>query len=211
MIRNTAAIPKRQWPAKLLVVTRNILIVASVIAVAWLGWWWIRYPHVPDVSKTSLDDCNAFMASDDFNRLTHRDRMRFAMATIDKLKEKSFAEIVAMGMKSGGARKASANNVKQLDKADQERIGGAFLDMFLTKFYQQDAAKRTAYLFGMVMMQKSGAAAATAKKMGLPPVEAFKSALAGFVTNLPPHTQAEMGQFMLDISKEQRLLGARSF
>jgi hypothetical protein len=211
MLSQPVAISKCRRSAKLLAGLRKALMAAVVIGLAWLAWWWIRYPHVPNVKNTSLADCSAFMGSDDFNRMTHRDRTRFALATIDKLRDKSFADLVAMGIKRDASRNSAAMNVKQLTKAEQERIGSAFLDLFLTKFYQQDAAKRTAYLFGMVMMQKSGAAAATAQKFGLPSAAAFKNSLSSFVTNQPPNTQAELGQFMLDLSKEQRLLGASRY
>jgi hypothetical protein len=198
---------RRRW----LAISSKFLAMLLILALVRLGWWWLRYPHAPNVKEAPLADCSAFMGSSEFNRMTHRDRTRFVMGTVDKLRDKSFSEIVALSMKGDPARKAAADNVKELTKDEQKQIGSAFLDLFLTKFYEQDASKRTAYLFGMVMMQKSGAAAATAKRLGLPTPEAFKKSLAGFVTDQPPHTQAELGQFMLDLSKEQRLLGAPRF
>jgi hypothetical protein len=58
------------------------------------------------------------------------------------------------------------------------------------------------------MMQKAGGADAAAKKYGLPSADQLKKSLANFITNQPPQSQALLSQFMLDLGKEQRLLGA---
>jgi hypothetical protein len=205
----TTSSPKQR--SRLAVAFRRTLMVVLAIAVAWLGWWWIRYPHVPNVKEAPMADCVAFMGGKDFNRMTHHDRVRFSLGVVDKLKDKSFSDLVAMSMQRDDARKAAAENVRQLDKSEQEQIGSAFMTLFLAKFYQQDAAKRAAYLFGMVMMQKAGGGDAAAKNHGLPSVDQFKKSLANFITNQPPQSQALLSQFMLDIGKEQRLLGAKPF
>jgi len=197
--------------SRLLVALRRTSIVVLALALAWLGWWWIRYPHVPNVKDAPMADCVAFMGGKDFNRMTHRDRMRFSLGVVDKLKDKSFADLVAMSLQRDDSRKAASENVRQLDKNEQEQIGSAFMTLFLTKFYQQDAAKRAAYLFGMVMMQKAGGADAAAKKYGLPSGDQLKKSLANFITNQPPQSQALLSQFMLDLGKQQRLLGAKPF
>jgi hypothetical protein len=202
-----------KWPSRssLLIPLRYSLLIILVGGGGWALWWWIRYPHAPNVKQAPLVDCVAFMGSADFNRMTHRDRTRYAVGLIDKLHDKSFADLLAMSLQRDAARKSAADNIRQLDKDEQNRIGSAFMQLFLTKFYEQDAARRTAYLFGMVMMQKTGNAAATAKKFGLPKPEQFKNSLAEFITTQPPHAQAQLSQFMLDVSKEQRVLGVKGW
>ncbi len=200
---------RRTWRSSLFLALRFALLLILIGGGGWALWWWIRYPHAPNLKQAPLADCVAFMGSADFNRMTHRDRTRFALGVIDKLDDKSFADLIAMSMQRDAARKAAADNIRHLEKDEQNRVGNAFMQLFLTKFYAQDAARRTAYLFGMVMMQKTGSAAATAKKFGLPKPEQFKNSLAEFITTQPPHAQAQISQFMLDISKEQRLLGAK--
>lgn len=187
------------------------LLLAIAVSGGWVLVWWIRYPHAPNVKEAPLADCEAFMGSNDFNGMTHRDRLRFGLGVVDKLRDKSFAELIAYSIQKDPARKAASDNMGKLDKDERDRYMGAFMQLFLTKFYEQPAAKRTAFLFAAIMMQKAGGADAAAKNMGIPNIDAFKAALAQFITSQPAHAQAQMGQFMLDISKEQRLLGAKTW
>ncbi len=107
-------------------------------------------------------------------------------------------------------RKAAADNVNKLDRDERDQIGSAFMQLFLTKFYEQNATRRTTYLFGLVMMQKAGGGGGgAAKKFGIPSADAFKRSLADFITRQPPHAQAQLTQFMMDIGKEQRLMGVK--
>ena len=96
-----------------------------------------------------------------------------------------------------------------LDRADRDKIGSEFMQLFLDKFYDQDATKRGAYLMSVVLMQKAGGASKGAKEMGLPKPEELKNAMGNFLSNQPPRAQAQMSQFMLDLSKQQRAFGVK--
>lgn len=209
MSETSRAVPKRRWRPILFTTLRVTLLVSIVGGGGWLAWWWARYPKAPNLQEAPLADCTAFMGSSDFNRMTHRDRTRFALGIVDKLKDKSFADLVATGMQKDPTRKAAAENVNKLDKDERDRIGSAFMQLFLDKFYQQSATKRTTYLMGLVLMQKTGGGSAAARKFGIPSVDEFKKRLADFITRQPAHAQAQIGQFMLDIGKEQRAMGVK--
>src|SRR5918994_96307 len=70
-----------------------------------------------------------FMATDDFNRMTEAHRKRYAIAAIERLREKGFKDLVSMGTggeqngKRLGDRGAMARNIMKLSRDDQQEIG----------------------------------------------------------------------------------------
>ena len=184
------------------------LLIVGLMAGAWgLRAWW-RYPHVPDVKKVATTQAVIFMASDDFNHLTNSHRKRYVLGLIDTLRGKTFPELTAMMLSGDDRQKQAAKNIGQLTKADREEIGSQFMQIFLDKFYEMDDKHRADCLSLMVVAgAKNGAA--KAKEYGLPTADALKGELAKFITNQPPHAQAQMSQFMLDFSKQQEAMGVR--
>src|SRR5687767_12814527 len=90
---------------------RIVLLAVCVGAAIWAGVWWVRYPNVPNVKTVSPDEAMAFIGTDDFNRMTERHRMRYALAATERLREKPFEELVAMMLKADPSRKQIQENL----------------------------------------------------------------------------------------------------
>ena len=184
-----------------------LVLVSGLTAGTWALRNWYRNRLAPDVRKVATTQAVNFMASADFNRLTESRRKQYVMDLIEQMGRKTFAELLGMMISGDDQQKQAAKNVQQLSRADRDEIGSRFMQMFLTKFYEQDAKHRADCLSMMVMAGASGRGAARAKEYNLPSPDNLKNDLAKFVTNQPPHAQAQLSQFMLDLSKQQEALG----
>src|SRR5690348_13104153 len=108
--------------------TRSAVIATTLIVVAagvWGGVWWARYPKVPDLARTDAGDAIRFIGTDDFNRMTEAHRKRYAVAAAEKLRDKSFQDLVAMSMTPDPSYRRVAENMNRLK--DRDAIGGAFM------------------------------------------------------------------------------------
>lgn len=214
---------------------RRITIVAvgtpMLVAAVWALVWWIRYPSVPDPSKMDAVDALNFIATDDFNKMTESHRKEYAIASIERLREKPFKDIVsmAMGGKEGekrlADRKAIGANIMKLEQdADKKEIGSAALRVFLDKFYDLPKTDRDTYLTLWAMQEKMGRnkpkdgdgdkkdgdpAKGKPGEPRMPSPAEVESAWGDFLQHQPPRTAAQMGQLMEDMRKKRQMLGIK--
>ncbi len=194
---------------------RRILRIALLAAIALVAgggivglWIWRHYPKAPDVGKVPLKDAIAFMGTGDFNRLFERHRRQFAMAIVNRLRERSFEELVTMMMDQSDidGRKRIADNLRKLP--GHEEIGSRMFSIFLDKFYELPALSRAVYLTTFAIAQQGEMGKHPDRRL-LPSPERFMKDLSNFLTRQPPHVQAQAGQFMLDLKQQRRRLGLK--
>ena len=201
------------------------LAVLLLAAAAWGAVWWARYPRTPDVSKADPQEAMAFLGTDDFNRLTESHRKRYVLAVTERMREKSFPDLIAMMTAAAtdpSARKA-AENVNKLK--DREEIGGAFMRVFLDKFFELPKDQRDQYLLMWALAEKLGrrpdGGPATRPTTGpagdrpkrdpnrIPSPEQMEKGMANFLANQPPRTAAQMSELMNEMRKKREGLGIR--
>src|SRR5438094_9737337 len=91
------------------------IIIASLVSLITIGIvFWIRYPKPPDIRKLTIDQTLAYMASDDFNKLTASQRRKFAIASAEKMREKSFGEILWMLARPDPQREKRFANLRKI-------------------------------------------------------------------------------------------------
>src|SRR4051794_74447 len=110
-----------------------LLLLGAMITGSRLAWWSVHYPRVPNVKTMDPDDAIAYMAGDEFNRLTQRDRKRFCLAVVDRMNEKRFGELLMMVFQRSGDRRRAAKNVSLLPREDRDAIADRFGQIFLDK------------------------------------------------------------------------------
>jgi hypothetical protein len=209
-VRTTAKTNRRRAAGIIFVKTFSaLLLLGTLITGTRVAWWWIHYPRIPDVKTMDPDAAIAYMAGDDFNRLTRADRKRFSLGVVDRMNEKRFGELLMMVFQRTGDRRRAAKNVAQLPREDRDAIADRFGQIFLDKFYQEAPAARKVYLTTFALAQQ-GEIGQHPERFGLPQPEQIKSQMSQFFTRQPPHTQAEMGQFLTDLRKQRESLGLRA-
>jgi hypothetical protein len=191
---------------------KKTLLIACSLAGAGCALWaacaWHRYPKVPDVSAANVNDALAFVAGDDFNRMFQWHRRRFALATVDKLRQRSFDELVWMLLDPGNKEQRTriARNIRML--SDHEDIHNKVLAIFLDKFYELPKFKQTTYLTTFALAQRVEMARHP-QDFGLPDSDQFKQDMARFISKQPPRVQAQFGQFLLDLKRHRQFLGLK--
>lgn len=180
--------------------------VALVLAVGlgWGIWRWATYPKAPDPSTSNFETMYHFVAGKDFDRMFESDRRAYVLAMAQRLRDKPFEELVAMAMKRDPSRREVAEKINHLP--GREQIEGAFLSVFLDKFYEMPEAKRTVYLMTFVTLQNSKLADHP-ERLGLPSADRFKRDMTRFVSRQSPKVQAKTGQFLIDLRRSRETLG----
>jgi hypothetical protein len=90
-------------------ILRYAIMVAVVLAIGGTVWGvvaWARYPKVPNVAKVDVNEAIAFVGTDDFNRMTESHRKSYLLGIADRLKEKTFPELLELMLAPGGDPKA---------------------------------------------------------------------------------------------------------
>jgi len=201
------------------------LAVLVLAAAAWGAVWWARYPKAPDVTKADPKEAMAFLGTDDFNRLTESHRKRYVLAIAERMREKDFPDLIAMMTSAAtdpSARKA-AENVNKLK--DREEGGGAFMRVFLDKFFELPKDQRDQYLLMWALAEKLGrrpdGSPATRPTTGpagdrpkrdpnrIPSPEQMEKGMANFLGHQPPRTAAQMSELMNEMRKKREGLGIR--
>ena len=186
---------------------RNILLslVAAAILVVggWGIWRWATYPVKPDVAHVDVNESIAFIGTNDFNRLFESDRKKYVLAVIDRLHEKSFPELIALGTFNESHHREAAANVRSLE--GREEIEGAMLRLILDKFYEQSPAVRSVYLSGLVMMDQ--AARSKGRSGAIPTPDRLRKDMAKIIGRQSPQTVARFGQFLVDVEQHRRQMG----
>jgi len=187
----------------------SLATLISIVIMLASGWGihrYFTYPNAPDVKTAKLDDAVAFMSTDEFNRMLQRDRKRYAMGVVERMREQPFKDLVSSVMKPDPTRKQMAENVKKID--GHEEIGQALYAMFLDRFYQEPPAQRTVYLM-MFAGARQSEIAKHPERFGLPTPDKFKADVAKFFARQPPRVQALTGQFLIDLRRQRQMLGMK--
>ena len=197
--------PQPPW-RRALRISLRLLLCALVLAGGWAGWRWATYPRYPDVATAPVEDSIAFMGSDEFNRMFEWHRRRFALAVAEKMREKTFAQILSMIMSRNPQHEQAGKNVRQLDRDARRDIADALTCVFLDKFFEEPAMKQKAYLTVFAYFQQTEIGRHP-ERVGLPSADEFKQGMARFISRQPPRVQGQMGQFLIDLRRQREILG----
>jgi len=182
--------------------TVSISIITSLL-IGGLALWWATYPRHPDLATTPVDQAVAFVGTNDFNQMSASQRRQYCLDVAEKLRERTFPELLAMVAARNSSMKQVADNVDKSGARDD--VDAAMLRVVLDKFYDEPPAKRAIYLWGLVKMQQSGAAGG--EGIGLPSAKQLQSDMTRVLVRQPPQTVAKMGQFIQDLQTQRRGMG----
>jgi hypothetical protein len=200
-------LPRRQWARAVLFSAAAVFVVVAT----WGAIYWARYPKVPDVSKAPLDEAMHFAASDDFNRMAEWHRRRYLLGLVDRMHEKSFADLVSLMMTPDPDRKKQAENANRLTAADKKEVGGAWMRLFLDKFFELPKNDRDTYLTMFALAEKAGKSRKpSGRAQGMPSPEQIQKGMTDFLSEQPPHTAAQMDELMVEMNKKRQMLGMKS-
>ena len=187
--------------------------VIGLIAAAGVagGIYWARYPKVPDLSKAPLDEAMRFTATDDFNRMAAWHRKRYLLGLVNRMHEKSFADLVSMMMGQDEDRKKQMQNMNLLSDADKKEIGSAWMRLFLDKFFDMPKMNRDTYLTLFALAEKAGKSRRPADKNapGIPTAAQIQKGMSDFLSEQPPHAAAQMDELMNEMNQKRQMLGMK--
>jgi len=187
-------------------IKRVALIAAGAVvsvAVSWSLWLWATYPKAPDVASADLGVSMAFMGSDEFNRMFGSHRKQYFLDLINKLREKSMGELIAMGMRDEMKDPDLSKNIQRL--AQDEEVQGAVLELILDKFYEQPQVQRDLFLTMAVRAEQQ-------RKPSTQPVAALdpqglERGMGQLMEKMSPQVQGKIQRIMLDLRLHRRRLG----
>ena len=183
----------------------QFLAALALLAAAGYGLYrYATYPAAPDPATADAPTLRAFIASDAFNNLTQAHRERLALGYVDRLRDQSFGDLLKSMLAQDPLRKRMSANVRRMDA--KEKVGGAFLGLFLDKLDELNGAQRTAMLTAMAYAQQAEIAR-RADEFGQPTPDKFKSDMGRFLAHQPPRVQGQMGQFLIDLKRQRQYLG----
>jgi hypothetical protein len=181
-----------------------------VIAGAWGGIYWARYPKVPDVSKAPLDEVMHFAATDDFNRMAEWHRRRYLLGLASRMHEKSFSDLVAIMMMGGDAdRKKQRENEKLLTEADRKEVEAAYFRLLLDKFFEMSKSQRSNFLLMAVLAEKAGSSHHPGQPPGMPTAAQIQKGMSDFLSQQPPHVAAQVDEAINEMNQKRQLLGVK--
>ncbi|MCC6423579.1 MAG: hypothetical protein IT447_08890 [Phycisphaerales bacterium] len=195
-----------KWPTRKFLLKWIAPPMALFLAVGlgWGVWRWATYPKAPDPKSSNFETMFNFVSGKDFDRMFESDRRQYVLAMVEKLRQKPFEELVALGMKRDPNYRVVGKKIRGMD--DHEQIESAFLSLFLDKFYEMPEAKRTVYLMTFVTLQNSKLDEHP-ERMGLPSTDRFKRDMTRFISRMSPKIQAKTGQFLIDLRRQREVLG----
>jgi hypothetical protein len=184
----------------------TLLALAFAAGAGWGAWRWWTYPKAPNVKTASLEDCLHFMSTNEFNRMFESDRTRFALATMEKMRERSFGQLLVLIAKPDPDFPNRARNLRQMEERGE--VVAAAVRVFLDKFFDEPPAKQKVYLASFALLQQ-GEIAQHPERFGLPPPDRFKQDFGGFLAHQPPRVQGQMGQFLRDLKQTRQSMGLK--
>jgi len=193
----------RRWGSRAVL---TVVLLAGLGIAGWVVHRWANYPSAPDVAAVDLESAINFMATEEFNRLLERHRLRYAMAVVDRLGQSSFSELAMIMMRWDERRVKIAQNLRDIEGHD--RLGSRVFAIFLEKFYDQSPAQRQAALV-MIAMAQQGQIASRPQAFALPSIDEFKQDMGRFLTRQPPRVQAMCGQFLIDLKNQRTAMGLK--
>ena len=155
-------------------------------------------PHIPNA-----DAGIRFLASDDFNRLSERDRVRYAMAVVDLLRHMPYDDYLRLLTRSDDERTRMMNNLARTP--GHEQVGSALFALFLDRFWDQDPAKRTATLIAIALIQQ-GDIGRHPERYGLPTHDQIRGEMTKFVSRQSVETQAKCAEFLVQLKRQREML-----
>ncbi len=189
-------------------------VLAAIVAGGCFFVHWYRvyrnYPKRPDIAAASLDEVWAFIASDEFNRMTEKDRRTYAISAMDRTADRPVPDLIAMMMnrRDMAQRKKAAENIAKLP--DNEQISERLFGRFLERFYQQDKGTRLLQINAMLLAPgRDERQRDRERKSG--DIDKFKADMAKFMTHQTPHTQGMFGQFMMDVRRAEEVQDSFKF
>lgn len=203
------------------------LTLGVLIAATWGTYRWATYPDVPDVAATDLNESIAFMGTDEFNRMFAGHRKRYAMSIVAELEKKPFEDLVRLMLERDGRKLFGAvRNFR--DIPGREDIEDAFGRLFLGKFYEMPKIKRDMYLAMFVGAERmargsarpgaetgdkkaDGQGGRPGRRGGTPSPDQFKAQWSKFANRQPPRVQAQTGQFLMDLRRQQEIMGVKRY
>jgi len=165
---------------------------------------WFTYPKMPPVRD--VDSAMNFMGTDDFNRLTESQRLKYAMLTLDRIKQMPYDDLLKFLGRHDDQRVRMMSNLRKVP--GHEQFGAELFAMFLDRFWDQNPGKRTATLMAIAMVQQSEFGKHP-ERYGLPSADQIKHEMNKFVTNQPLKTQAQCSQFMLELKRQREFMGLK--
>jgi len=144
------------------------------------------------------------MASEDFNRMFESHRKQYALDLVEKLREKSFDELIALVLSRNPMHRELARNIRNSEFRDE--VEGAVFSVMLDKFYEQPEAKRNVYLTMAVTMEGR----AVSKRPGafeIPSPDRLKKDMGGFMSKQSPSIQGKTARLLMDIRKQRKIMG----
>jgi len=195
-----------KWPRRQFLLRWFVPPVAVMLAIGlgWGIWRWATYPKAPDPSTSNFETMYNFVAGKDFDRMFESDRQAYVLAMVERLRDKPFEQLVAMAMKRDPNYRVVGKKIRDL--SGHQQIEGAFLSVFLDKFYELPEAKRTIYLMTFATLQNSKLADHP-ERLGLPSADRFKRDMTRFLSRQSPKIQAKTGQFLIDLRRQRETMG----
>lgn len=199
-------LPRRRLLRFALVAAASLILAAATAG----GIYWARYPRVPDVSKAPLDEAMHFTATDEFNRMAAWHRKRYMLGLVNRMHEKSFPDLVSMMMSPDPDRKKQMQNMNLLSDADKKEIGGAWMRLFLDKFFEQSKTQRDTYLTLFALAEKTGKSHRPGgQPQGMPTPQQIQKGMTDFLSQQPPHAAAQMDELMNEMNQKRQMLGMK--
>jgi hypothetical protein len=183
----------------------NFAVACIVLAGVAIGTYqWITYDRMPPVRD--VDSAMRFMSTDDFNRYNERQRLKYAMDTIDKMRQMPYDDLLGQLGRHDEQRTRMMNNLRKVP--GHERFGAEMFALFLDRFWDQNPGKRTATLMMIAMIQQ-GEFGKHPERYGLPSADQIKHEMNKFVTRQPVKTQAQCAQFMVELKRQREFMGLK--
>jgi hypothetical protein len=180
--------------------------VVGILATALAVWIYVTYPKAPDVAKADINDSLDFMGSEDFKRMFEFDQRKYALALVEKLREKSFDELIGMMLSRNPAHREIGRNLR--DSEFRHEVEAALANVLLDEFYEQPEGKRNYYLtLAMTMEQQSGKGKTPPGGIKIPSAEKFKDSFGEFLTRQPPNVQGKAARLIMDIRRHRKAFG----
>lgn len=184
-----------------------LLLVGAVGFGSWYGYRLASMPAGPDRDTADEVALRAFIASDDFDRLFDWQKRAYLAAYIDRLQQKSFADLLKIALRDmrdvEGQRDFLAN-VRTLDNRDD--LFSGFVATVIAKYYEQPEDLRKRQMALLVMAQQ-GAIGRNPEQFGLPTVDQLKGEMVRVMDRQDVGVQNQMAQFVLDIRATRRAMG----
>lgn len=188
---------------------RGVKIIGSVLAVALVGvgvFLFVQSQRVPgpDVKTSTPEELRAYIVGDEFRTLSQRDKRRLLEAYVDKLKGYTFAQMLGLATRPVNEQEKFLRAALEVDGRDE--IFAPLVGIFLDKFFEQPKDVRARQMM-MIALANQAQVLSNPERFGLPPIDRFREDMHRFMAQQPVKTQAQMGQFLIDLQSTRQSMG----